>query len=132
MCFMNVQGDVLSYWHISFWDTTKTTIRALLAQSVARMTLNHKVRGSSPLQGFLFNFLRVWDISNYGFYATLAWIMILKHAIRFKWARVSSLPYWRSKKSGEFWGQLLGLHSWWRQYTDNYYDSIIWWGSTIG
>ena len=27
---------------------------ALLAQSVARMTLNHKVRGSSPLQGYLF------------------------------------------------------------------------------
>ena len=27
---------------------------ALLAQSVARVTLNHKVRGSSPLQGFLF------------------------------------------------------------------------------
>ena len=25
--------------------------KALLAQSVARMTLNHKVRGSSPLQG---------------------------------------------------------------------------------
>ena len=27
---------------------------ALLAQSVARVTLNHKVRGSSPLQGYLF------------------------------------------------------------------------------
>ena len=27
---------------------------ALLAQSVARVTLNHKVRGSSPLQGFIF------------------------------------------------------------------------------
>ncbi len=29
---------------------------ALLAQSVARMTLNHKVRGSSPLQGYSFLF----------------------------------------------------------------------------
>ena len=23
MCIMNVQDDVLSYWHISFWDTTE-------------------------------------------------------------------------------------------------------------
>ena len=29
-------------------------LQALLAQSVARVTLNHKVRGSSPLQGLIF------------------------------------------------------------------------------
>ena len=46
----------------------KTQRFALLAQSVARVTLNHKVRGSSPLQGFSLSFLRSHYIFDVNFF----------------------------------------------------------------
>ena len=44
----------VTYLKYKYYFPKIQQIIALLAQSVARMTLNHKVRGSSPLQGYLF------------------------------------------------------------------------------
>ena len=46
----------VTYLKYKYYFPKIQQIIALLAQSVARMTLNHKVRGSSPLQGYLFFF----------------------------------------------------------------------------
>ena len=50
---------IISLWGVLSYTHLQRV--ALLAQSVARVTLNHKVRGSSPLQGCLFSYILPMD-----------------------------------------------------------------------